>query len=73
VIVIESKAIAGYLRQIDELGEDVAEYEDLWGYSLGVTEPRSPLFEYPESGDDVTRELTNFELVLPADPAPATP
>ncbi len=73
VIVIESKAIAGYLRQIDELGEDVAEYEDLWGYSLGVTEPRSPLFEYPESAADVTEALTNFELVLPADPAPAGP
>ena len=73
VIVIESKAIAGYLRQIDELGEDVAEYEDLWGYSLGVTEPRSPLFEYPESGDDVSEELTNFELVLSADTEPASP
>ena len=73
VIVIESKAIAGYLRQIDELGEDVAEYEDLWGYSLGVTEPRSPLFEYPESGDDVSEELTNFELVLSADTTPASP
>jgi lysine 2,3-aminomutase len=67
VIVIESKAIAAYLRQLDELGEDISEYEDVWGYSLGVTEARSPLYEYPESDLDVTDELTNFELVLPAD------
>ena len=72
VIVIESKAIAGYLRQIDELGEDVAEYEDVWGYSLGVTEPRSPLYEYPESAVDTTDELTNFELVFPADATPSS-
>jgi lysine 2,3-aminomutase len=65
VIVIESKAVAGYLRQLDELGEDVSEYQDVWGYSLGVTEPRSPLFEYPESPGEVTDELTNFEMVLP--------
>jgi lysine 2,3-aminomutase len=71
VIVIESKAIAGYLQQIDELGEDVAEYEDLWGYSLGVTEPRCALYEYPEPARGTTDELSHFEL--PADVAPATP
>jgi lysine 2,3-aminomutase len=62
VIVIESKAVAAYLRQLDELGEDVSEYADVWGYSLGVTEPRAPLFEYPEPDLDITEELTNFEL-----------
>jgi lysine 2,3-aminomutase len=62
VVIIESKAIAGYLRQLDELGEDVSEYEDVWGYSLGVTEPRAALYEYPESDLDTTDELTNFEL-----------
>ncbi len=65
VVIIESKAIAGYLRQLDELGEDISEYEDVWGYSLGVTEPRAVLYEYPESDLDTTDELTNFEL--PAD------
>ena len=73
VIVIESKAVAAYLRQLDELGEDVAEYEDVWGYSLGVTEARSPLYEYPEPGLGVTKELTNFELVVPADATPDAP
>lgn len=50
----------------------MAEYEDVWGYSIGVTEPRSPLFEYPESAADVTSELTNFELALPDDATPAS-
>jgi lysine 2,3-aminomutase len=63
VIIIEPKAVAAYLRQLDELGEDVSEYADVWGYSLGVTEPRAPLYEYPESDLTVTAELTNFELV----------
>jgi lysine 2,3-aminomutase len=67
VIVIEPKAVAAYLRQLDELGEDVSEYADVWGYSLGVTEPRAPLYEYPESDLAVTPELTNFELVVPGD------
>jgi lysine 2,3-aminomutase len=65
VIIIESKAVAAYLRQLDELGEDVSEYTDVWGYSLGVTEPRAPLYEYPESDLDVTEKLTNFELTWP--------
>jgi lysine 2,3-aminomutase len=64
VIVIESKSVAAYLRQLDELGEDVSEYTDVWGYSLGVTEPRAPLYEYPESKLHLTEELTNFELVV---------
>lgn len=63
VVIVESKAVAAYLRQLDELGEDVSEYADVWGYSLGVTEPRAPLYKYPESDLGVTDELTNFELV----------
>jgi lysine 2,3-aminomutase len=67
VIVIEPKAVAAYLRQLDELGEDVSEYEDVWGYSLGVTEPRPPLFEYPTTELEMTEELTNFEMVASTD------
>jgi hypothetical protein len=46
----------------------VTEYEDVWGDSLGVTEPRAPLLEYPRSPVETTEELANFEL-----PAEATP
>ncbi|MDD4450779.1 MAG: KamA family protein, partial [Sphaerochaeta sp.] len=45
VIVIESKSIARYLNQLSEMGENVSEYDTIWGYSAGSLEPRSPVFE----------------------------
>jgi lysine 2,3-aminomutase len=62
VIVIESKSIAEYLRQLDEMGERTEDYDGLFGYSMGQTEPRTPLFEYPLYPFAVTDELTNFEM-----------
>jgi lysine 2,3-aminomutase len=62
VVVIESKSIAEYLRQLDDMGEDVSDYEDVWGYSLGMTEPRSVLYEYPDFDFTVTDEITNLDL-----------
>lgn len=43
--VIESKSIARYLNQLSEMGENVSEYDTIWGYSAGSLEPRSPVFE----------------------------
>jgi lysine 2,3-aminomutase len=65
IIIIESKSISEYLQQLDELGERVAEYESVYGYSLGETQPRMPLYEYPDYDFDVTDELTNLELPTP--------
>ncbi len=48
VVIIESKSIYQYLEQMEELGEDIAEYEGLYGYSLSETEDRHPIFEYPK-------------------------
>jgi len=62
VVVIESKSIAEYLGQLEQLGEDVSEYDSLWGYSIGVTENRLPLYEYPEYDFRITAEFTNLEL-----------
>jgi len=62
VIVIESKSIREYLRQLEELGEDISEYASCYGYSMGQTEPRMPLYEYPEYDYELTEEITNFEL-----------
>ncbi|HHU89082.1 MAG: KamA family radical SAM protein [Sphaerochaetaceae bacterium] len=45
VIIIESKSVAQYLRQIEKMGEDISEYSSIWGYSAGRLEPRSPVFE----------------------------
>lgn len=62
VIIIESKSIHEYLRQLEELGEDPNEYEGLYGYSIGQTEPRVPIYEYPEYDYQVTKQLSNIEI-----------
>ena len=60
VIIIESKSIAEYLRQLEDIGEDVSDYESIWGYSTGETEPRMPIYEYPEYEFEMTEEFTNL-------------
>ena len=62
VIIIESKSISEYLGQLEEMGENIREYESIWGYSLGETEPRIPVYEYPEFEYKVTEEITNLEI-----------
>jgi lysine 2,3-aminomutase len=62
MIIIESKSIHEYLRQLEELGEDPKEYDGLFGYSIGQTEPRVPIYEYPEYNFTVTKELSSLEI-----------
>jgi lysine 2,3-aminomutase len=62
VIIIESKSISEYLQQLEEIGEDINEYDSIWGYSVGETEPRLPIYEYPDYDYGVTNEITNLEL-----------
>ena len=62
VIIIESKSISEYLRQLQDIGEDTSDYESIWGYSIGETEPRIPLYDYPEYDFDITEKFTNIEI-----------
>jgi lysine 2,3-aminomutase len=62
VIIIESKAVSEYLRQLGAMGEDILEYESMYGYSMGQTEPRMPTYEYPDYDFQVTDGITNFEM-----------
>ncbi len=62
VVIIESKSIREYLDQLESLGEDPADYGDLYGYSIGETEPRMPLYEYPDYDFEVTKEMSNLQL-----------
>ena len=62
VIIIESKSISEYLQHLEEMGEDISEYESIWGYSAGETEPRLSIYEYPEYDYTPTEELSNLEL-----------
>ncbi|MBN1133107.1 MAG: KamA family protein [Bacteroidales bacterium] len=62
VIVIESKSIHEYLNQLEEIGEVREDYEGLFGYSLGQTEKRIPIYEYPEYEYEIKNEFTNLEV-----------
>lgn len=62
VYIVENKSIAAYLRQLQEMGEDVKEYTSIWNYSDGKTEPRFSLYEYPDYQHEITEKMTNLEL-----------
>jgi lysine 2,3-aminomutase len=62
VVIIESKSISEYLRQLDDMGEDLNEYCGIFGYSIGETESRASIYEYPEYDYHITDQITNIEL-----------
>jgi len=62
VIIIESKSIQEYLQQLSDLGEDPEEYAGLYGYSVGQTESRVPVYEYPEYTYAPSKEYSNLEI-----------
>jgi lysine 2,3-aminomutase len=62
VIIIESKPIAKYIEQLQSMGENKNEYRDIYGYSIGETEPRMPIYEYPQYDFEITDEMTNLEI-----------
>ncbi len=61
VVIIESKSISEYLKQLESIGEKAEDYENIYGYSIGETEPRMPIYEYPEYDFELTGEMTNLE------------
>lgn len=62
VVIIESKSISEYLRQLDDMGEDTEEYKGLYGYSIGETEARAAIYEYPEYEYNITEKITNLKI-----------
>jgi lysine 2,3-aminomutase len=60
-VIIESKSVANYLDQLSDMGEDITEYSSIWGYSMGETEPRMSIYEYPEFDFGLTEKITNFQ------------
>jgi lysine 2,3-aminomutase len=60
-VIIESKPVANYLEQLEDMEEDKREYQSIWGYSIGETEPRTSIYEYPEFDFTLTEEITNFK------------
>lgn len=62
VIIIESKSVSEYLDQMEEMGEFPDEYRGLYGYSIGVTDPRMPIYDYPKYNYTVTGKITNLDV-----------
>ena len=62
VTIIESKSISAYLKQLEEMGEDMDDYINIFGYSVGETEERMPIYEYPEYDYKLTKQVTNLEI-----------
>jgi lysine 2,3-aminomutase len=62
VIIIEPKSISDYIVQLEAMGEDASEYETLWGYSIGETEERMAIYEYPDYPFKITDEMTNLDI-----------
>ncbi|MEA1873494.1 MAG: KamA family protein [Bacteroidota bacterium] len=60
VIIIESKSISEYLQQLEEMGENLEDYQSIYGYSIGETENRVPIYDYPEYDYESTEEMTNL-------------
>lgn len=60
--IVESKPIGQYLEELEEMGEDVQEYLSVYGYSIGETEYRMPIYEYPEYDFEMTGKMTNLEI-----------
>ncbi len=62
VIIIESKSVSEYIEQLIDIGEDPLEYDGLYGYSVGQTDPRLPLYEYPPYDFKITETITNLDI-----------
>jgi len=62
VIIVESKSIRDYLQQLTEMGEAVEDYDGIYGYSMGETEDRLPIFNYPVDEEAITDEITNLQI-----------
>lgn len=62
VYIRENKPVYRYLLQLQDMGEDMGEYETLWAYTEGETERRFPFFEYPIPDFSVTSRYTNLDV-----------
>lgn len=62
IFIVENKSVAAYLRQLEKLGEDAEEYNTIWEYTEGKTEPRFRVFEYPLFRFRTTDRISNLEV-----------
>ena len=58
----ENKSIYQYMLQLREMGENPEEYNSIWNYTEGETEPRFPLYNYPDAGFKITETYSNLGM-----------
>jgi lysine 2,3-aminomutase len=62
IYVIESKSMFDYQNQLENIGEDFNDYMGLYGYSMGETEKRHSIYEYPEYDFNITDTISNLKI-----------
>ena len=62
VFIKENKSIYQYMLQLREMGENPEEYNSIWNYTEGETEPRFPLYNYPDAGFKITETYSNLGM-----------
>jgi lysine 2,3-aminomutase len=62
VDIIESKTMSELLKQLAAMGEDIDDYISVFGYSLGETEDRISIYEYPGYYYTITETMNNLEV-----------
>jgi lysine 2,3-aminomutase len=45
IVIIEVKSLYHYLKQLEVIGENLDDYQNIWGYSMGRVENKSSAFE----------------------------
>jgi len=61
VVIVETKSVSAYLRQLESFGENIKEYIHVYGYSAGETEPLIPIYKYPGYEFEITENFTNLD------------
>ncbi len=62
VYITENKSILAYLQQLELLGEDIKDYQSIWKYTEGMTEPKFKLYEYPDFPFNSTKEVNHIGI-----------
>jgi lysine 2,3-aminomutase len=62
VYITENKSILAYLKQLEQLGEDMKSYQSIWEYTEGTTESKFKLYEYPEYPFQQTKRINHIDI-----------
>lgn len=64
IIIVESKSIYSYIKQLEKKGDYYYNHENLYGYSMFITEKRKSIFKLSVPGREYTKELNHIDLKI---------